>query len=169
MSNRKYKHDWYIKNRERVLEKRKKYRLENPDKIKNLNKKSYLKNKFKYHKLSKEWSKKNKDKIYLIQGRAENKRRKEQPWIFHWYKLRGRCNNPNTNCYKRYGGRGIKAIITKEEIKILWFRYKAYLMEHPTIDRIDNDGNYTLDNCQFLENIENAKKQYKNNKKKFIK
>lgn len=73
---------------------------------------------------------------------------------------RARCNNPNRDNYNRYGGRGIECFLTIEEIKYLWFRDKAYLMEKPSIDRIDNDGNYELNNCRFMELSENVKKQY---------
>jgi hypothetical protein len=75
-----------------------------------------------------------------------------------FYKINQRCNNPKCKDYPNYGGRGIKALITKEEIKILWFRDKAYNMNNPTIDKIDNDGNYTFDNCQWLENKDNSLK-----------
>jgi len=76
---------------------------------------------------------------------------KYTPWIKHWYNARTRCVNKNSTNWKSYGCRGIKCLLTKEEIKILWFRDKAYLMKHPTIDRIHNDGDYTFKNCRFLE------------------
>jgi len=78
------------------------------------------------------------------------------PWLKHYYALRSRCNNKNNIGYKNYGGRGIRPLITKNEIKSLWFRDKAYLMSSPTIDRIDNDGNYKLSNCRFIEKGQNS-------------
>lgn len=69
-----------------------------------------------------------------------------------------RCNNKNYNEFIYYGGRGIKCLINVEELKILWFRDKAYDMDRPSIDRIDNDGNYTFENCRFIELSENVKK-----------
>mgnify|MGYP000933222082 CR=1 FL=1 len=80
---------------------------------------------------------------------------KMYPWKKHLVTLKGRCVNKNNPFYYRYGGRGIKALISKEEIKELWFRDKAYLMEFPTIDRKDNNGHYTFQNCQFIENVKN--------------
>lgn len=72
--------------------------------------------------------------------------------------IKRRCENPKCPRYKNYGGRGIKCLITKEEIKELWFRDKAFEMKKPSIDRKDNDGNYTFDNCQFLEYDVNSRK-----------
>jgi len=82
----------------------------------------------------------------------------KNPWMNNLHGARDRCNNANSPCFKRYGGRGIRCLITPEEIKSLWFRDKAFSMKRPTLDRIDNDGNYEFKNCQFLENSANAKK-----------
>ena len=38
-----------------------------------------------------------------------------------------------------------------EEIKKLWFESCAWRLKRPSIDRIDNDGDYTYDNCRFIE------------------
>ncbi len=65
--------------------------------------------------------------------------------------IKQRCNNPNNKRYKDYGLRGIKCLITEEELEFLWFRDKAWLLKEPSIDRKDNDGNYELSNCQFIE------------------
>lgn len=103
---------------------------------------------------SKRFQKNNKDIIY--------KRRKifdrGYPWVEHYYGLRKRCNNTKHPDYKRYGGKGVRAIITKKEVKYLWFRDKAYTMDKPSIDRKRSQGNYTLKNCQFIEMLENSKK-----------
>jgi len=80
------------------------------------------------------------------------------PWKKIFTAIKQRCNNPKNPAYKDYGKRGIKCLITEQEIKELWFRDKAAEMKCATIDRINNDGNYTFDNCQFIEKIENTKK-----------
>lgn len=72
--------------------------------------------------------------------------------------IKQRCTNPNNNRYKNYGARGIKCLITKEEIKRLWFRDKAWLLKQPSIDRKKNDKDYTLNNCRFIELGENSAK-----------
>lgn len=58
-------------------------------------------------------------------------------------------------CYCKYRKSGIKCLITPSELKILWFRDKAYLMNQPSIDRIDTYGNYTFENCRYIELSEN--------------
>lgn len=86
------------------------------------------------------------------------KRKKKFPYKSHFVELQRRCLNKNCKDYKNYGGRDIRCLITEEEIKKLWFRDKAYLMKKPSIDRIDNDGDYKYDNCRFIELRENVRK-----------
>ena len=43
-----------------------------------------------------------------------------------------------------------------EQIKYIWHRDKAWQLKQPTIDRINNDSSYELDNCQFIENKLNS-------------
>ena len=57
----------------------------------------------------------------------------------------------------RYFKRGIKNKITRDDLKVLWFRDKGYAMKRPSIDRIDSDGDYTFDNCRYIEQAENAR------------
>lgn len=94
--------------------------------------------------------------------KCENKRvyfyRKNKPWVRTLESIKYRCNNKNSPKYHRYGERGIKCLITKEEVKFLWFRDKAYLLKKPSIDRINNDGNYELSNCRYIETSENSRK-----------
>jgi hypothetical protein len=89
-------------------------------------------------------------------------RHKKYQWKFTLLDIKQRCNNINFKQYKNYGGRGIKNKFNNaDEIKFLWFRDKAYLMKKPSIDRIDNDGNYCLENCRFIELSLNVKNQNK--------
>ena len=76
---------------------------------------------------------------------------KKYPWRKRLAVIKQRCNNPNNKSYKDYGQKGIKCLITSEELRELWFRDKAYNMNKPSIDRIDNDGNYEYTNCRFIE------------------
>jgi len=111
------------------------------------NRKRLLKEKSDYYKNNKD-----KEKQRLKQYRDKN------PWITTYNNAKQRCENLNHPDYKYYGLRGIKCLITVDEIKEIWFRDKAYNLIDPTIDRKDNNGNYELSNCRFIENIENSVK-----------
>ena len=74
--------------------------------------------------------------------------------------LKHRCNNPNASDYKYYGGKGIKCLLSLEELKFIWARDLGDLMYRPTVDRIDSNGNYTLDNCRILEHVDNVKRSH---------
>lgn len=84
--------------------------------------------------------------------------RKLRPWTYVYLGIKKRCEYKFWKAYKDYGAKGIKCLITVDEIKELWFRDKAYLMKWATIDRKDKFGHYTFDNCQFLEHAENTAK-----------
>jgi|GEM_PF-2517237 hypothetical protein len=77
---------------------------------------------------------------------------------------RQRCNNSHAKAYKSYGKRGIRCEITFKELVYIWNRDKAYLLIHPSLDRKDNDGNYSKDNCRFIEMEENTHKRKEDNK-----
>jgi hypothetical protein len=70
--------------------------------------------------------------------------------------IRQRCLNKNSGAWKWYGGKGVKALLTKQDLMDLWIRDKADTMLRPSIDRIDSNGNYEIGNCRFLELRENA-------------
>lgn len=83
---------------------------------------------------------------------------KKNPWRATLYHIKERCNCKTNSKYYRYGGRGIKCLITEEELKELWFRDKAYLMDRPSIDRKYHNGNYEYDNCEYMELGKNSLK-----------
>ncbi len=73
---------------------------------------------------------------------------KKKPWIKHYWLIKSRCNSDKNSYYFK---KGIKNFLTILNLKRLWFRDKAYLLKKPSIDRLDFRGNYTLDNCRFIE------------------
>lgn len=118
---------------------------------------------------AKEWYKNNKSKCYerlkkqAKQWGIDNKEYKNKlhqewckrtPWIKTYRSIVSRCHSNQF-----YIKKGIIRTIKPRELKELWFRDKAYNMKKPTIDRIDNNGNYTKDNCRYVELLNNLKRR----------
>lgn len=80
------------------------------------------------------------------------------PTYNSWRAMIERCTNKNNKRYDRYGGRGIKVCAA-------WATSFATFLEdmgeRPAgcdLDRIDNDGNYNVKNCQWLPRAKNSNK-----------
>ena len=68
-----------------------------------------------------------------------------------WTNMKSRCLNPNVPAYKNYGGRGITIYskwLESFEAFYYWARASGY-KPNLTIDRKNNDGNYTPRNCRW--------------------
>lgn len=83
-----------------------------------------------------------------------------------------RCTNPNNKRYENYGGRGIKYHLedNKHRIQIVleqepaWQKCKRKHPDEPvTINRIDNDGDYTESNIQWIPKSENSRQMHRDN------
>lgn len=85
-----------------------------------------------------------------------------------WRGMKTRCYNQKSLEYSNYGGRGIKVCDEwKNDFKAFydWAMNNGY-KDDLTIDRINNNGNYDPNNCQWLTKSENISKRFRDQAKK---
>ncbi len=77
-----------------------------------------------------------------------------------WKAMRQRCMNKNSYDYKWYGGRGI-TICERWNVFSNFFDDMGHKPEGKSLDRIDNDKGYELDNCRWStqkEQVNNSRR-----------
>lgn len=79
-----------------------------------------------------------------------------------WFAMKQRCINKNFTNFENYGGRGIKVCDR-------WLKFHNFLLDmgiKPNkdyqIDRINNNGNYEINNCKWSSRIENCNNKNNN-------
>jgi hypothetical protein len=92
----------------------------------------------------------------VLMGRAKRKYiGVERPHCI-WRGMLTRCTRKKDAGYENYGGRGISVCDKWKTFEGFWEDMKDNYKNGLTLDRIDNDGNYTKDNCRWATHYEQA-------------
>lgn len=90
-----------------------------------------------------------------------------------WMDMKQRCYNPNYKQYHDYGGRGIRVC---DEWKNDYLAFREFAMRNgydpeakfgeTTIDRVDVNGDYSPQNCRFVNmKVQNQNKRRRKNER----
>lgn len=70
-----------------------------------------------------------------------------------WADMKKRCDNQNHSHYIHYGGRGISYQNSWAKFKSFYEDMKDSYADDLTLDRTNNDGNYTKENCRWATRL----------------
>lgn len=71
---------------------------------------------------------------------------RDKPWLGRWAAAVSRCKSKTTT----HGIKGIKVLMTPDEVKAIWRRDKAHKMKFASLDRIDPTWHYHSRNVRFI-------------------
>lgn len=78
-----------------------------------------------------------------------------------WCAMKYRCENPNDKRYAHYGGRGIKVCKRWQSFR-MFFRDMGNRPTGATLERKNNNGNYTPSNCVWASLLKQANNRQNN-------
>ena len=84
----------------------------------------------------------------LVQAAKTKHAMSKTPIYNAWQCMIRRCNNPAVKCYPRYGGRGIK-VSSDWLVFENFYRDMGDCPDGMTLEKIDNYGDYTKENCKI--------------------
>lgn len=115
-----------------------------------------------------EWHKANPERAREKSRRCLAKTRPAGSTYNSWRGMLDRCRNVSHRFYKNYGGRGIKICARWDPRQGGSFaNFLGDMGERPpglTLDRVDNDGDYTPENCRWAtrkQQVDNARPKKK--------